>query len=98
MHFRAHACRTSSGSQKVTLPLVVDKGNGPMLFGRNRLRVMKLNWSGIHYVQAPGLQDVLTKYPEVFLKGLGTFKGPKDWLWMLTHLQGSARLGFCPMP
>ena len=31
----------------------------------------------IHYVQAPGLQGVLSKYSEVFQKGLGTFKGPK---------------------
>ena len=62
------------GSQKATLPLVVVKGNGPMLFG---LEVIKLKWSDIHCVQAPGLQDVLCKYPEVFQKGLGTFQGPE---------------------
>ena len=65
------------GSQKATLPLVVVKGNGPMLFGRNWLEVIKLKWSDIHCVQAPGLQDILCKYPEVFRKGLGTFQGPE---------------------
>jgi len=32
-------------NQKVTLPLVIVRGNGPTLFGRNWLRVIKLNWS-----------------------------------------------------
>ena len=39
--------------------------------------MVKLNWSDIHYVQAPDLQGVLSKYSEVFQKGLGTFKGPE---------------------
>ena len=64
-------------SQKVTLPLVVVKGGGPILFGRNWLRAIKLNWSNIHYTQSTGLQDVLRKYLDVFQKGLGTFKGPE---------------------
>ena len=64
-------------SQKVTLPLVVVKGGGPILFDRNWLRASKLNWSNIHYTQSTGLQDVLRRYPDVFQKGLGTFKGPE---------------------
>ena len=64
-------------SQRVTLPLVVVKGNGPMLLGRNWLKAIKLNWSDIYCVRAPGLQDVLNKYPEVFQSGLGTFNGPE---------------------
>ena len=61
-------------NKKVTLPLVV-QGNGPLLFGRNWLNAIKLNWSNIHYTQAPGLQDLLAKYPDVFQKGLGTYQG-----------------------
>ena len=62
-------------SQKVTLPLVVVEGSGPMLMGRNWLNAIKLNWAKIHYTQAPRLQEVLAKYSEAFEKGLGTFKG-----------------------
>ncbi len=62
-------------NKKVTLPLVVVQGNGPLLFGRNWLNAIKLNWSNIHYTQAPGLQDLLAKYPDVFQKGLGTYQG-----------------------
>ena len=46
-----------------------------MLFGRNWLNAIKLNWAKIHYTQAPRLQKVLAKYSEVFEKGLGMFKG-----------------------
>ena len=63
--------------QKVTLSLVVVKGDGVALFGRNWLSVTKLNWSNVHSVSASsGLDDVLNKYSEVFEKELGTFKGP----------------------
>ena len=63
--------------QKVTLPLIVVKGNGLMFFGRNWLNAIKLNWTNIHYTQAPGLQEVLARYSDVFMEGLGTFKGPE---------------------
>ena len=39
-------------NQKVTLPLVIVRGNGPTLFGTNWLRVIKLNWSKIYYLQS----------------------------------------------
>ena len=41
------------------LPLVIVKRDGPTLFGRN--------WLSVHYVRAPGLEDMLEKY---------SFKGP----------------------
>ena len=62
-------------SQVETLPLVVVKGEGPTLFGRNWLKVIKINWSKIHYTLAPGLQEVLARYPDMFQGGLGTYKG-----------------------
>ena len=63
-------------NQNVTLPLVIVRGNGPTLFGRSWLRVIKLNWSKIYYLQAPGLQEVLGKYSAVFKESLGAFTGP----------------------
>lgn len=65
-------------NKKVTLPLVVVQGNGPLLFGRNWLNAIKLNWSNIHYTQAPGLQDLLAKYPDVFQKGLECVPGTRS--------------------
>ncbi len=64
-------------NKNLTLPLVVVKGNGPLLFGRNWLHAIKLNWSNIHYTQTPGSQDLLAKYPDVFQKGLSMYKGQK---------------------
>ena len=48
----------------------------PTLFGRNWLSVICLNSSHVHYVRAPGLEDMLRKYSAVFDKELGMFKGP----------------------
>lgn len=61
--------------QKVTLPLIIVKGEGPTLLGRNWLKAIKLNWPKICYMLAPGLQEVLAMYSDVFQEGLGTFKG-----------------------
>ena len=59
---------------KATLPLVVVKGEGPTLLGRNWLSQIRLDWSEIHYATSPGLQELLSKYSNVF-QGLGYFKG-----------------------
>jgi len=60
------------------LPLIVVKGNGPNLCGRNWLQKVKLNWKIIRYVsqaKQPGsIQEVLDKYSEVFKDELGTPK------------------------
>ena len=63
-------------NQNVTLPLVIVRGNGPTLFGKSWWRVIKLNWSKIYHLQAPGLQEVLGKYSAVFKENLGAFTGP----------------------
>ena len=34
-----------------------------------------LNWSKIHYTPSSGMQDLLEKYKELFLEGLGTLQG-----------------------
>ena len=58
-------------AQKVTLPL----GGCATYCLVGTLNTIKLNWAKIHYTHAPGLNDLLAKYPEVFEKGLGIFKG-----------------------
>ena len=58
--------------QQATLPLVVVKGAGPNLLGRNWLDVLRLDWKEIHLVGSRGLLD---KYAEVFKEGLGELEG-----------------------
>ena len=60
--------------QTVVLPLVVVKGEGPTLLGRNWLTKIHLNWGQIHSISKPGLQELLAKYQNVFKEGLGTFQ------------------------
>ena len=52
--------------QAAQLPLIVVKGDGPTLMGRNWLKKLTLNWSQLHYTRCAGLQDLLEKYQEVF--------------------------------
>ena len=52
--------------QTTTLPLVVVKGDGPTLLGRNWLTQIRLNWNEIHYTNNPGLHELLGKYSENF--------------------------------
>ena len=57
------------------LPLIIVKGAGPSLFGRNWLNHIVLNWREIYHVHGDSLQQILDKYPSVFQEGLGTLKG-----------------------
>ena len=50
------------GEQQVMLPLVVVKGGGPSLFGRNWLEKVQLNWPAIYQVQETSLNSTLVGY------------------------------------
>ena len=63
-------------SQTTSLPLLVVKGDGASLFGRNWLEGIKLNWSVIHSVSNNLEVDVLLqKHQQLFREELGTLKG-----------------------
>ena len=62
------------GDQQVTLPLVVIKGNGPSLFGRNWLEKIKLNWPEIHKLQEDPVGAILRQHAKVFEEFQGTRK------------------------
>ena len=64
-------------NQTVELPLLVVKGKGPSLFGRNWLNKIKLNWGKINHIMSQGYQKVIDKYPEIFKNEMGTLKGTK---------------------
>lgn len=53
-------------SQVATLPLLVVKGEGPSLFGRNWLNHIRLDWHEIYTVHASPLQATLRKHAAVF--------------------------------
>ena len=48
------------------LPLLVLKGNGPNLIGRNWQENICLNWKSIKRLAKPNLEDVLSKYDDLF--------------------------------
>ena len=72
-------------NQKVAVPLLVVKGCGPLLFGRNWLSRVKLDWKKICSIRVsdPGLTpDVKSQlhntvqcHSDVLKPGLGTIKG-----------------------
>ena len=68
--------RVGYGTQEVTLPLVVVQGEGPSLFGRNWMEVIRLDWKAINVViNHNHLQGILDKHPELFRNELGQLKG-----------------------
>ena len=69
-------------NQEDKLSLMVVKGDGPNLLGRNWLHNIKLNWNEIWQVQETGLSAVLDAHKDVFDKGLGTFKGPEAKIYL----------------
>ena len=61
--------------QSSKLPLIVKKGEGPSLLGRNWLSAIKLDWQQIFKVEVNRtLQGVLS---EVFKEELGSVQGVK---------------------
>lgn len=63
--------------QTAQLTLLVVKGDGPTLLGRDWLSVIRLDWPRIYYASSSGLQALLDKHRDVFQEGLGTFRGRK---------------------
>lgn len=62
-------------SQRVDVPLLVVRGKGPNLLGRDILRHIRLDWAEIHQLKADSHKAILEKYPQVFKDELGTLRG-----------------------
>lgn len=75
-------------SQTKNLPLVIVKGEGPSLMGRDWLSELKLDWAEIFVTKlqsGTSLEDldrVLEKYGDAFKDGLGTVKGIKAKIYV----------------
>ena len=80
------------------LSVLVVKGQGPCLLGRNWMSELKLNWKVIGQVDArEDSQVVIDKYSEVFEGGLGTLRGVTAKI----HLDPQVTPRFyrpCPVP
>ena len=64
---------TYQGQEVNHLPLLVVEGSGPLLFGRNWLHKIQLNWGEIKRVSTE-LDRLMEKFPNLFKDGLGTVK------------------------
>ena len=68
--------RVEHNGQVADLPLIVTKGTGPSLLGRNWLATLKLDWKQIFGVNSVRtLEEVLKEFKEVFQDELGMLKG-----------------------
>ena len=63
--------------QEENLPLLVVKGDGRSLFGRNWFSCITLDWKEIHQVMNSSLKTVLDRHSAVFQEGLGKLKDYK---------------------
>ena len=70
------------------LPLVVGKGDKPVLLGRNWLDKLKLDWATIFKVSEVNAVDgLLAKYQVLFEKGYGHLKQFKAFIQVLEDAQ-----------
>ena len=84
--------------QECTLPMMVVKADThtPLLFGRSWLQAIQLDWQtifsqGQYTVQADIVDDLKTKYADIFRQELGTAKGIKATL----HIKENIKPVFC---
>ncbi|XP_056118298.1 uncharacterized protein K02A2.6-like [Rhinichthys klamathensis goyatoka] len=63
------------GSQAAEARLLVVKGTGPSLLGRDWLSKIQLNWGEIRLIKGLCAGDVVARYPDVFKDELGTLRG-----------------------
>ena len=92
--------KVSYGQQEENLSLLVVKGNGPSLLGRDWLARIKLNWSAIRTLHRQDatldevlctLDEVLDAHKDLFAPGLGTIMGTTAKL----HIDSTAKPRFC---
>ena len=66
--------RVNYGMQERQAPLLVVKGNGPSLLGRDWLGKLQLDWAAIYKLETP-LEQLMRRYATIFRKELSTVDG-----------------------
>ena len=80
--------RVVKDEASVTLPLLVVKGGGTTLLGRDWLQKLKLDWKTIFSLHSPlSLQQVLDSHKSVFTNELGTFNKSKVKFYMKENVE-----------
>ena len=75
-------------SQVLSLPLIVVKGIGSTLLGRNWLERLQLDWSSIHSVgHTAAIADLIKKHSNLFCQELGTLKGMEAKIFVPLNAQ-----------
>ena len=57
--------------QTTTLPVLIVKGRGQNIFGRDSIPALKFKWSSVHQLKGLDIATVLEKHYEVFKDELG---------------------------
>ncbi len=83
--------RLKCNGNTCTLKLLVVKGNGPVLLGRDWIKRLKLDWSFVSRVATESFEGLYDRYPEVFQPSLGKVTGIKAKL----HVVPGAIPKFC---
>lgn len=76
--------KVKCNGNKRMLPLLVVKGNGPALLGRDWIEQLKLDWSLVNRVAPDNLDDLCERYSEVFQPNLGKVTGIKAKLQVVS--------------
>lgn len=75
-------------NQTVSLPLVIVKGEGASLFGRNWLQQIRLNWSSVNSINTDdSVQEIINRHPALFRSEIGTLQGVKAKLFVPPETQ-----------
>ncbi|MEW8341158.1 MAG: reverse transcriptase family protein [Candidatus Thiodiazotropha taylori] len=70
-----------TAEQKI-LPLIIVKGNGPSLLGRNWLQELQLNWTEIFLLKTDTLSSLKSEFKDVFQKNSMPIQGFKAHITM----------------
>ena len=75
--------------QSLSLPLIVTKGDGPTLLGREWLLLLRLDWHNIFRVDTTShtLEDILEKHGKILQDRLGTLQGVSAKLYIDKNVQ-----------
>ena len=75
-------------SQKALLPLIIVKGQGASLFGRNWLDSIQINWPTINSVITDqSVQALINKHPRLYRSELGTLQGVEAKIFISPNAQ-----------
>ena len=74
--------------ETVILPLIIVRGQGSSLFGRNWLEHIRLNWPSIHAIHdKPVVRELIAKHSRLFRQDLGTLKGMEAKIYVPSNAQ-----------